>query len=302
MKLTAVQREVLLALVDLYHKSQGNAVKGESIAKIINKNPGTIRNQMQSLRSLGLVEGVPGPKGGYRPTVDGYKILNFEDVEGRVDVPIVHKNVVVAESTVTRIELSSISRPDKCGATIHIMGAIKKFNAGDIIRIGPTPVNRLVMRCKVVGRDDINNLLLVNVLEMVSIPKEKVIFSASKGITTLSPEKRVKEAAKIFAKQNIRGAPVMEDGGPPIGMISTVDITRALAEDRENLKVKDVMSKEVHTIKSDAILSEAIEEMENHNISRLLVVNKKGEIDGIVTRTDILCRIVNLCGLTLPKK
>ena len=56
-------------------------------------------------------------------------------------------------------------------------GAIKKFNVDDIIRIGPPPVNKLVMRCKVVGRDDINNILLVNVLEMISIPKEKVIFT-----------------------------------------------------------------------------------------------------------------------------
>jgi predicted transcriptional regulator len=299
-KLTAVQREVLLALVDLYYKSQGNAVKGEGIADVINKNPGTIRNQMQSLRSLGLVEGVPGPKGGYRPTVEGYRILNFEEVEDRVNVPIVHKNVVVEESTVTKIELASISSPDKCGATIHIMGAMKKFNAGDVIRIGPTPVNKLVMRCKIVGRDDINNLLLVNVLEMISIPKEKVIFSASKGITTISPEQTVKEAAKIFIKENIRGAPVMVDGVPPVGIISTVDITRAMAEDKEKLKVKEIMSTDVHTIKKDTFLSEAIEEMENYNISRLLIVNKKGDIEGIVTRTDILCRIVNLCGLIKP--
>jgi predicted transcriptional regulator len=299
-KLTAVQREVLLALIDLYYKSQGDAVKGKSIAKVINKNPGTIRNQMQSLRSLGLVEGVPGPKGGYRPTVEGYKILNFEDVEGGVNVPIVHKNVVVEESNVTKIELVSISSPDKCGATIHIMGSVKKFNAGDIIRIGPTPVNRLVMRCRIVGRDDINNLLLVNVLEMISIPKEKVIFSASKSITTISPEQTVKEAAKIFMREKIRGAPVMKDRPPAIGIISTVDITRALAENKEGLKVKDVMSTKVHTIKYDALLSAAIEEMENHNISRLLVLNKKGKIDGIITRTDILCRIVNLCGLTKP--
>ena len=30
----------------------------------MSRNPGTIRNQMQSLRSLGLVKGVPGPRGG----------------------------------------------------------------------------------------------------------------------------------------------------------------------------------------------------------------------------------------------
>lgn len=294
MKLTPVQREVLLALIDLYCKSQGDAVKGESIADIISKNPGTIRNQMQSLRSLGLVEGVPGPKGGYRPTIEGYKILNFEEIENRVNVPITHKDTVVKELIVTRIELPSVSSPDKCSATIHVIGTIKKLNVGDVIRIGPTPVNRLIMRCKVVGRDDINNVLLVNVLEMVSIPKEKVIFSATKGITTISPEDSVKTAARIFVKENIRGAPVIKDGAP-VGVISTVDTTRALAEDKENLKVKEIMSTKVYTIKSDALLSTAIEEMETHNISRLIVVNKNGDTAGIITRTDILCRIVNLC-------
>ena len=41
-----------------------HSIKGEEIADIMNRNPGTIRNQMQSLRSLGLVKGVPGPRGG----------------------------------------------------------------------------------------------------------------------------------------------------------------------------------------------------------------------------------------------
>lgn len=299
MKLTPVQREVLLALIDLYCKSHGDAVKGENIADVISKNPGTIRNQMQSLRSLGLVEGVPGPKGGYRPTVEGYRILNFEEVENRVSVPIVHKNVAVEGLTVTRIELPSISSPDKCSATVHIIGTIKKLNVGDIIRIGPTPVNKLIIRCRVVGRDDINNVLLVDVLEMISIPKEKVIFSASKSITAVSPEDSVKKAAGVFVKEHIRGAPVMENG-TRVGIISTVDITRALAEGRENLKVREIMSTEVHTIESDALLSTAIEDMENHNISRLIVVNKNGDAEGIITRTDILCRIVNLCRLIPP--
>lgn len=299
MKLTPVQREVLLALIDLYCKSQGDAVKGENIADIISKNPGTIRNQMQSLRSLGLVEGVPGPKGGYRPTIDGYKLLNFEDMENRVTVPIVHKNIIIKESTITRIELSSISSPDKCSATIHVIGTIKKLNVGDILRIGPTPVNKLIIRCRIVGRDDINNVLLVDVLEMISIPKEKVIFSATKGITSVSPEDSVKTAAKTFIKENIRGALVAENGSQ-VGIISTVDITRALAENKEDVKVREIMSTNIHTIDSDELLSTAIEKLENYNISRLIVVNKDGDAKGIITRTDILCRIVNLCRLPPP--
>jgi hypothetical protein len=106
----------------------------------------------------------------------------------------------------------------------------------------------------------------------------------------------VKKAARVLAKENIRGAPVIEDG-TPVGIISTVDITRALAKNKENLKVREIMSTKVHTIKGDALLSTAIEDMENHNISRLIVVNKNGNAEGIITRTDLLCRIVNLCRL-----
>ena len=95
MNLTSVQREVLLALVDLYQRSHGEAVKGEGIAELINRNPGTVRNLMQSLRSLALVDGVPGPKGGYRPTTEAYKALNFEDVKDAVTIPFYDKSGII---------------------------------------------------------------------------------------------------------------------------------------------------------------------------------------------------------------
>ncbi len=64
MELTPIQKEILTALINLYREKK-QAIKGEDIAGVINRNPGTVRNQMQSLKALGLVEGVPGPKGGY---------------------------------------------------------------------------------------------------------------------------------------------------------------------------------------------------------------------------------------------
>lgn len=55
--LTSVQKEILQSLTNLYRKSNFKSIKGEEIAEVMNRNPGTIRNQMQSLRSLGLVKG-----------------------------------------------------------------------------------------------------------------------------------------------------------------------------------------------------------------------------------------------------
>ena len=66
MDLTPVQRDILTALINIY-RVEGRAVKGEEIAELIDRNPGTIRNQMQSLKALNLVEGVPGPRGATGP-------------------------------------------------------------------------------------------------------------------------------------------------------------------------------------------------------------------------------------------
>ena len=60
--LTSVQKEILQTLINLYQSSEGKSIKGEDIAEVMGRNPGTIRNQMQSLRSLSLVKGVPGPR------------------------------------------------------------------------------------------------------------------------------------------------------------------------------------------------------------------------------------------------
>ncbi len=77
MELTQIQREILTALINLQRRT-GRAIKGEEIASTIDRNPGTIRNQMQSLKAIHLVEGVPGPKGGYRAIAAAYDAINLD--------------------------------------------------------------------------------------------------------------------------------------------------------------------------------------------------------------------------------
>ena len=84
-ELTVIQREILSALINLF-REKGRAVKGEEISERIDRNPGTVRNQMQSLKALGLVEGVPGPKGGYKATSTAYQALNMTHMDSEADV------------------------------------------------------------------------------------------------------------------------------------------------------------------------------------------------------------------------
>ena len=48
MDLSLIQKEILITLITLYHQ-HSHAIKGEEIAEVLNRNPGTVRNQMQAL-------------------------------------------------------------------------------------------------------------------------------------------------------------------------------------------------------------------------------------------------------------
>ena len=87
MDLSLIQKDILITLISLYHQ-YSHPIKGEDIAEIIKRNPGTVRNQMQALKVLGLVDGVPGPKGGYHPTARAYGELNITNDYSESDVPI----------------------------------------------------------------------------------------------------------------------------------------------------------------------------------------------------------------------
>lgn len=291
--LTSVQKEILQSLINLYRQSEGKSIKGEEIAEMMNRNPGTIRNQMQSLRSLGLVKGVPGPRGGYKPTIEAYHNLNISDANKETQVPLYKDGKLLKDLTVARIEFTSIPHPGECEAAIKAIGNIKSIDLGDRVRVGPTPVNKLVVNGVVVGRDDMDNVLLLDTTGIRSIPQKKVIEVASRDLITLGPDLSIKEAAQILTRGGIEGAPVL-DGEEVVGILTLSDITKAIAQNKEHLKVKNIMSDEIITVESDMMIADAVEVMNQNNIGRLIVLDEKGRPIGIVTRTDLLNKIAAL--------
>jgi len=47
MDLSVIQKDILITLITLYHQ-HSSAIKGEEIAEVLKRNPGTVRNQMQA--------------------------------------------------------------------------------------------------------------------------------------------------------------------------------------------------------------------------------------------------------------
>jgi predicted transcriptional regulator len=164
-ELTTSQRAILQELVNLYGESD-SAVKGEEIADEVNRNPGTIRNQMQSLKALQLVEGVPGPKGGYRPTATAYDALQMEQMDQAADVPLSHNGDLVPEANVEQIDLTSVHHPEECRAKVRLRGSISGFSESDSVTVGPTPLSKLRIDGTVEGKDDTNNSLILTIDDM----------------------------------------------------------------------------------------------------------------------------------------
>lgn len=291
--LTSVQKEILQNLINLYQSSEGQSIKGEDIAEVMNRNPGTIRNQMQSLRSLGLVKGVPGPHGGYKPTVEAYHSLNISVSDTDSQVPIYKNGKKVDGVTVAKIEFTSVPQPTGCEAAIKVLGSIKDLNLGDIVRVGPTPVNNLGVIGKIVGRDDMDNILLVDTKTIRSIPKTLVGEIASRNVISINVDSTLKEAAKTLSSNSIDGAPVVHDG-KVVGMFTVTDVVHALANDRDDLPVGELMSYNIVTVPVDMKIANAIELMFKKELGRLIVADSNDNLYGIVTRTDLIDCITNL--------
>jgi len=151
-ELTASQKTILTALTNL-HRQTEDVVKGEKIAEELDRNPGTIRNQMQSLKALQLVKGVPGPKGGYKPTANAYEALDVDQIDEAAAVPLFHNDETVNNANIENIDLSSVHHPELCRAEIHLQGSVRNFHEGDEVTVGPIPLSKLRIMGPVEDKD-----------------------------------------------------------------------------------------------------------------------------------------------------
>ena len=161
-QLTSSQKRVLTALVNLA-ENDDQPVSGREIAESIDRKAGTVRNRMQSLRDLRLVEGVPGPDGGYVPTDGAYDTLDLERMDDAETTPVAVEGTPVDGVNVEAIDLSSVANPDLCRAELVIRGDVGPFERGDHVTVGPTPAAGLRLSGVVDATNVDGNTLLLRV-------------------------------------------------------------------------------------------------------------------------------------------
>ncbi len=287
--LQPTQREILEVLVEIYEKDK-KLVRGEEIAKALGKSSGTVRNQMQTLRALNYVEGVPGPRGGYIPEMKAYEALGLYAVKNPAIVPIYMDEEKLEGIYAQKITFNKITDPESCSVIISILGDTRRIDDGDEIIIGPTPINHVIVCGKVTGRDDIRREILLDARSITSIPKGKVSSIATKKLISLTPSMSVQECAKLLVENHINGAPIIEDE-KLVGILTESEIVKAISEGRKTAKARDLGIRDVRTIEEDAEIITCINRMQKYDVGRLIITKGKKPV-GIITRTDILLRMI----------
>ena len=147
--------------------------------------------------------------------------------------------------------------------------------------------------------------------------EEKLVKDVmTKNVITVNKDTTVEELSELLLKNNITGAPVVDKDGKLIGMVTDADIITediepifplyfdplivsfAFMENFEKykkdikdyleIKVEDIMTRRVKTVKENTSVSDAVKILVKDRINRIPVVDDENKVIGIVARADIL--------------
>ncbi len=110
------------------------------------------------------------------------------------------------------------------------------------------------------------------------------------GVKTIRPEDTVKKLAEEMVKNKIGSLVVVSGSGGVVGIATERDIIEDVVlsgKNPEEMKVQDIMTKDLITVNPSNTLEEAADVMVNHHIKKLPVI-EGGRLIGIVTATDLI--------------
>ncbi len=102
---------------------------------------------------------------------------------------------------------------------------------------------------------------------------------------SVRPEQTIAEVRKLMARYDISGVPVTDAKGKLKGILTNRDLR---FETRDSVKVSQVMTKEVVTAPPNTSPEKAKVLMHENRIEKLLLVDAKGTLRGLMTIKDVL--------------
>lgn len=127
----------------------------------------------------------------------------------------------------------------------------------------------------------------------------KVSEYMSPKVITAQTDLGVREAYFLMREQGIRHLPVQDETGSLVGIVSDRELRRPNWVDEapdlqhqyelnDDMQLKDIMVKNVHVIHTYDTLSKAVKIILEHKIGAMPVLDKTGELVGMLSAVDLL--------------
>lgn len=115
----------------------------------------------------------------------------------------------------------------------------------------------------------------------------------TKNVITVKEDTSVVELAKILYENQISGVPVVDSQGKVVGVVTEKDILNIIFSGNvQHTKVGDIMSRNVIKFSPDTDIDKVALAISEHNIRRVIIVDKDNKVVGIVSRRDIIKMIL----------
>jgi CBS domain-containing protein len=118
------------------------------------------------------------------------------------------------------------------------------------------------------------------------------------NLVTFAPDMDIHQAIKTLLQHRISGAPVLDDQGKLVGMLTKKDCLKtafsASYHKEWSGRVSEYMTADVETVDAGTDLVEAIERFLKSDFQRFPVTRGDGGLVGIVSRHDVLRALADL--------
>jgi CBS-domain-containing membrane protein len=134
-------------------------------------------------------------------------------------------------------------------------------------------------------------------------PDRKVSEVMTRQVVTTTPDTVLARAARLMVEKHLKRLPVVDSHGKLMGILGRLDILNTIAavhlpqwhpEARrfgEQATVGDVMTREVPTVRDSAIVEEIFELLVSSSHKRVVVVDDRRQVVGIIADSDLISRV-----------
>ena len=134
-------------------------------------------------------------------------------------------------------------------------------------------------------------------------PHHKVSEVMTRQVVTITPDAILARAARLMVEKHLKRLPVVDSDGKLVGILGRLDILNTIAAVHlpqwhpeahpvgEQATVAEVMTREVPTVHDSAIVEEIFELLVSSSHKRVVVVDDKRQVVGIIADSDLISRV-----------